>query len=545
MSLDNFEKQKNLGQGAFGSVWLVKRKADKKLYAMKRINIANSSEEEKDAALNEIRLLASLHHINIIGYKEAFYDSPSNTLNIVMEYANGGDLYKRIEINKQLHCLFREDFIWEWIFQLLYGVVYLHSHKIIHRDLKTANIFLMKNGILKIGDLNVSKLAQKGYARTQTGTPLYLAPEVWDDLKYDDKCDVWSLGCIFYELCTLSPPFYGQNYRELRTNVKKGQYNPIPNDYSDDLKQIIDWMLVVNPNNRKSSKELLYSDIIKRKLKSLPRKDIIRKIVKAFYSFVPKSSIKWTERKTKINDVLPKENYKMYQNDPFESMKKSIRIKESQKIQDNNNNIPQNYQPKIKKEISKKIQNEQNNINNINRINTQKNQNNINNNFIRENKGIIQQFKNDIISNRKKKDKSPFNPKNKNKVRPPSGQPKNNNNRFRIFSPNNINMNNNLIKNQNIINHQKKNNFVNKKEQIRHFKIKDSIVKFDDEIYDMRPYKIENKAKYNILDIDQYKMNNLERFNNYLNKGGRNNVKFTNQINVKTERVNSAMKKKK
>ena len=350
MSLDNFEKQKNLGHGSFGSVWLVKRKIDQKLYAMKIINIANSSKEEKDAALNEIRLLTSLRHINIIGYKEAFYDIPSNTLNVVMEYADGGDLQKRIEINKQQHCLFRENFIWEWIFQLLYGVVYLHSHKIIHRDLKTANIFLMKNGILKIGDLNVSILAQKGYARTQTGTPLYLAPEVWEDLKYDDKCDVWSLGCIFYELCTLSPPFNGQNMKELLTNIKIGKYNPISSNYSNDLKQIIDWMLVVNPNIRKSSKELLYSDIIKRKLASLPRKDIIKKIVKAFYSFNPESSIKWPKRQSKINKILPEENYGMIANDPYETMKKSICIKESIKVENNNNNIPNNYKPIIKKQ---------------------------------------------------------------------------------------------------------------------------------------------------------------------------------------------------
>ena len=127
-------------------------------------------------------------------------------------------------------------------------------------------------------------------------------------------------------------------------------------------------------------------------------------------------------------------------------------------------------------------------------------------------------------------------------MRQPSGHHKNNN-RFRIFSPNN-NINNNLIKNQNIFIHQKNNNFV-KKEPIRHFNIKDSIVKIDNEIYDMRPYNIKNEAKYNILDVDQYKKNNLERFNNYLNKGGRNNAKFTNQINVKTGRVNSAMKKNK
>jgi len=266
MSLSNYEKQKVLGRGAFGTVCSVIRKKDGKIYAMKQINIANSSESEIEAALNEIRLLSSLNHINVIRYKEAFYDKPSNTLNIVMEYANGGDLAKRIEFNKKHYSLFNENFIWELIYQLLYGVVYLHSHHIIHRDLKTANIFIMKNNILKIGDLNVSKLALKGYARTLTGTPIYLAPEVWDNQAYDYKCDIWSLGCIIYELCTLYPPFSGNNYTEIRNNIKSGKYNPISSSYSNDLKQIIEWMLVVNPNKRKSSLELLNSDIIQRRI---------------------------------------------------------------------------------------------------------------------------------------------------------------------------------------------------------------------------------------------------------------------------------------
>ena len=266
MSLNNFELIKVIGKGAFGQVCLVKRNKDGNKYAMKRVKILKSSEPEIEGELNEIRLLSSLNHINVIGYKEAFYDKPSNTLNIVMEYADGGDLAKRIEFNKKHYSLFNENFIWELIYQLLYGVVYLHSHHIIHRDLKTANIFIMKNNILKIGDLNVSKLALKGYARTLTGTPIYLAPEVWDDQAYDYKCDIWSLGCVIYELCTLYPPFSGNNYTEIRNNIKSGKYDPISSSYSNDLKQIIEWMLVVNPNKRKSSLELLNSDIIQRRI---------------------------------------------------------------------------------------------------------------------------------------------------------------------------------------------------------------------------------------------------------------------------------------
>ena len=213
MSLNDFVLGKQLGKGSFGSVSIVTRKKDNINYAMKRVNLSRSPKTEIEAALNEIRLLASLIHPNIIGYKETFYDAPSGTLNIVMELADAGDLSKRIEFNKKNGLVFDEDLIWEWIIQILNGVLYLHDHQIIHRDLKSANIFLMKNGVLKIGDLNVSKLSKNDYARTKTGTPYYLAPEVWADRPYDYKCDIWSIGCIIYELCCLVPPFRGTNFK--------------------------------------------------------------------------------------------------------------------------------------------------------------------------------------------------------------------------------------------------------------------------------------------------------------------------------------------
>ena len=92
-----------------------------------------------------------------------------------------------------------------------------------HRDLKCANIFLTKNGTLKLGDLNVSKIVKMGMCSTQTGTPYYASPEVWGDKPYDYKSELWSVGCIFYELCTLRPPFRGQNLEQLFRNVTKGK----------------------------------------------------------------------------------------------------------------------------------------------------------------------------------------------------------------------------------------------------------------------------------------------------------------------------------
>ena len=214
MPLSDFTIKEELGKGAFGSVYLVKRNIDGQEYAMKRVKIIQLSEKEKENALNEIRILASLNHKNIIGYNEAFFDEISRTLNIVMEYANDGDLSRKIKYNLKNGLIFREDVIWDYLIQILEGINYLHENKIMHRDLKSANLFLMENGTVKIGDLNVSKISEMGIAYTQIGTPYYASPEIWMDKSYNYKSDIWSIGCILYELCMLKPPFGGKSIKE-------------------------------------------------------------------------------------------------------------------------------------------------------------------------------------------------------------------------------------------------------------------------------------------------------------------------------------------
>ena len=97
--------------------------------------------------------------------------------------------------------------IWHYFVQMVRGLQGLHDLNIVHRDIKSANLFMNKSGLLKLGDMNVSKVAKRGFLETQTGTPYYASPEVWKDKPYDVKSDIWSLGCVLYELCTLSPPF--------------------------------------------------------------------------------------------------------------------------------------------------------------------------------------------------------------------------------------------------------------------------------------------------------------------------------------------------
>ncbi len=140
--------------------------AKEEFYAMKKVKMGKLSEREKQNALNEVRILASIHHPNIIGYKEAFFEEATSSLCIVMEYADGGDLLGKISEHKKKGTLFLEKEVWQYFVQITKGLKALHDLKICHRDIKCANVFMTKDGIIKLGDLNVSKVAKKGMLHT-------------------------------------------------------------------------------------------------------------------------------------------------------------------------------------------------------------------------------------------------------------------------------------------------------------------------------------------------------------------------------------------
>ncbi len=127
---------------------------------MKKVKFAPLTTKEKESALNEIRILASIDHKNIIGYKEAFFDENTNHLCIVMEIADGGDLESKIEQAKQLKSFVKEDKIWHIFKQMIEGLNALHQNKIVHRDIKCANVYITHTGGVKLGDMNVSKIAK-------------------------------------------------------------------------------------------------------------------------------------------------------------------------------------------------------------------------------------------------------------------------------------------------------------------------------------------------------------------------------------------------
>ena len=264
--MENFEILNKLGEGSYSTVLKVKRILDNNIYALKKVKLLKLKEKEKTNALNEVRILASIKSNFVISYKEAFFDEKESCLGIVMEYADNGDLYQKILEYRRLNKNFEETEIWKILIQLIKGLKSLHELKILHRDIKSANVFLFKNGNVKLGDLNVSKVMRKGLVYTQTGTPYYASPEVWKDLPYDSKSDIWSLGCVLYEIITLRPPFRAQNMEGLYKKVIKGIYNKIPDNYSSDLSDIVNLLIQVDCNKRPSCDNLLKNPIIMKRI---------------------------------------------------------------------------------------------------------------------------------------------------------------------------------------------------------------------------------------------------------------------------------------
>ena len=138
----------------------------------------------------------------------------------------------------------------------------MHDSHIIHRDIKPANVFFV-DGVAKIGDLNVSKVLEGKYAETQTGTPYYTSPEIWNNSKYDGKVDIWSLGCVLYELATLRPPFLAKDFPGLSRKVTLGYYEPISTSYSKKLSDLIKSCLQVKTHHRPTAKDLLRHDVFR------------------------------------------------------------------------------------------------------------------------------------------------------------------------------------------------------------------------------------------------------------------------------------------
>ena len=266
---DNYFKIEKIGIGGGGnSVYIVKNLNTGKKFALKKIIINNDCPEEMQGCLNEINIFKQLNHPYLIKYEDSFLHK--NKICIIMEYAEDKDLETKIKNYKSKNLKIPENEIWKYFLQIISGISYLHSNKIIHRDIKGQNILLSK-GNVKIGDFGTSKRMENtnSFTDTSLGTPLFLSPEICKGKPYNFKSDNWMIGCVLFQLMNLEYPFKGNNLPILMKHIIE---NPIPEiifDYSDELKFLVKNLLKKNMDERISINDILNRPFVKEKIKSL------------------------------------------------------------------------------------------------------------------------------------------------------------------------------------------------------------------------------------------------------------------------------------
>ncbi|KAG1706199.1 Serine/threonine-protein kinase Nek9 [Nymphon striatum] len=254
MDLSGYEKIRIVGKGAFGTAVLYHKNDDDSLVILKEINMHDLSASERQLAINEVKVLSMLNHPNIISYFDSF--EQDGVLMIEMEYADGGNLAQYLSQKKQR---MEEKEILNFFHQMCSAMQHMHEHNILHRDLKTANIFLTKDAKIKIGDFGISKMltTKQGGANTVLGTPYYISPEMCEGKVYNSKSDIWALGCILYEMACLQKTFEGTNLPALVNKIMKGQFAPVKGNYSPHFKKLVRDLLQKDPEFRPTSRELM------------------------------------------------------------------------------------------------------------------------------------------------------------------------------------------------------------------------------------------------------------------------------------------------
>ncbi|CAF0952709.1 unnamed protein product, partial [Brachionus calyciflorus] len=262
--MESYEKIKEIGKGSYGVVWLVRNFKDRKNYVLKRIDLRKSSDRDKLSAEQEAQLLKSLKHPNIVSYKESF--QTGGYLHIVMLFCEGGDLYSKIK--EQNGKPIEEIQIVEWFVQITMALQYMHEKCILHRDLKTQNIFLTRNKIIKVGDLGIARVLKSNtdMATTIIGTPYYMSPELFSNKPYNSKSDVWALGCCVYEMTTLKHAFNAKDMSSLVFKITRGKMPEIPSIYSKEFVSLIKSMLNPDPKLRPTANKILRDPFIKKNI---------------------------------------------------------------------------------------------------------------------------------------------------------------------------------------------------------------------------------------------------------------------------------------
>ena len=365
--------QKTLGKGSYGIVYKVQKQNTNEIYVLKKIPLKGLSEKEISEVRQEAKILSSINSDFVVKYFDSFEEN--NNINIVMEYCDKGDLNDFILRKKEENKLIEEAIIWNLFIKITIGLAHIHKMKILHRDLKTMNIFLKDEFQVKIGDLGVAKILLKNsFAKTLIGTPYYLSPEICEEKPYNDKSDVWALGCILYELCTYKHPFDAKSQGALILKIMRNIPEDINQYYSNELRNLIFLLLEKDSQKRPSCIEILKYDFVIDKVKKLGYMSYLEELDKEKENIKYKNNfINNVEIPNKIIKENTTDNYNNNDNKKQNISKNNLEKKNSKKEIGNvninkNENLIQKKSGKIKVHEIKineiKLWNKSNNINN-------------------------------------------------------------------------------------------------------------------------------------------------------------------------------------
>eukprot|EP00873_Tetraselmis_striata_P009555 jgi/Tetstr1/429819/TSEL_019686.t1 len=257
---DKYEVREQIGKGAFGAAMLVINREDKQEYVMKRVRLARQTDWQRKASFQEMELVGSLQHPFIVPHVESWVDR-GHTINTVYHYCSAGDLGTLLQRTQRQGKKFSEEQLKTWLCQSLLALDYMHKKNVLHRDIKSTNLFITEEGNIMIGDFGLATFRDGGDEDDQSivGTPHYMSPELLSKKNYSFKADIWSLGCVMYELTAQRPAFTAFNLQGLIRKIKTSKLVPITSGYSDGYLSILKSMLRKKPSQRPSADELLRS----------------------------------------------------------------------------------------------------------------------------------------------------------------------------------------------------------------------------------------------------------------------------------------------
>jgi len=263
---------KKIGEGSFGAAILVQHESEREKDTkaiVKMIDISRASKQEKEDAVKEGKVLASLKHPYIVRYRESFHED--GWLCIAMDYCEGGDLSERVKRNRHADRHLAQDQVLRWFTQAVLALKYIHDKHILHRDLKSGNFFLSKSGNIKMGDFGIAKVLEctAACAQTQIGTPYYLSPEICHGKPYAWGSDIWSMGCILYEMCGNRVPFDAPDLKSLIKKITHGPTPDLPEQYTPELRQLLKDLLERDAQRRPTAAEILKKPLIQEAVRKM------------------------------------------------------------------------------------------------------------------------------------------------------------------------------------------------------------------------------------------------------------------------------------